>query len=71
MQVEVINDLTSTPRNVMELLPCENIPLAQHLIREAASVGRTYQEIFLKFADVHFAINHAKVVTSDDLRHVG
>ncbi|XP_038062607.1 uncharacterized protein LOC119733099 [Patiria miniata] len=71
-QVEVISDLISTPRRVLESLSCDSLPLARHqdLIREAASVGKTFHEIFMKFADVHFAINHARVITQDDLRRV-
>ena len=33
----------------------------------AAQVGATFSEAFLKFADVHHAINHSKPIKHDDL----
>lgn len=57
----------------MEEMSCEDIPLAHHqrLIREAANVGEVFREILLKFADVHFAVNHARVVTHTELERIG
>ena len=42
-------------------LICDTIPVVRYtnLIPEALSLGETFSEIFLKFADVYFAINHA------------
>ena len=52
---------------------CDDIPVVRHkeLVREAAQVGSKFGDIFLKFADTHFAINHARALTSDDLKRIG
>ncbi|XP_071787541.1 uncharacterized protein [Asterias amurensis] len=71
-RIEVIKDLTATPKNVMKDMICDTIPVVRYtdLIREASSIGETFMEIFMKFADVHFAINHAKAVSTEDLNQI-
>lgn len=44
---------------------------SRHLVRDSANIGRKYREIFLKFADVHHGINHAKPLSSHNIHHIG
>ena len=51
----------------------EDIAIANvcRLQREAAVIGNKFEEIFLKFADVHHAINHTNPLTDDEIQQIG
>ncbi|XP_038063374.1 uncharacterized protein LOC119734084 [Patiria miniata] len=48
----------------------DNIPIAvqKRIVRQAATCGSNFKDIFLKFADVHQAINHAEYIQEDSIR---
>lgn len=72
-QSHVITDLTSTPRKILEDKDYDDVPVTSHkaLIRETAQMGSKFEEVFLKFADTHYAINHSKALTQDNLKSIG
>ncbi len=72
-QIRSISDLTHEPRRILQSVPNDDIPLKhqQELIREAAKLGSTFEDIVLKFADAHFAINHRRALSPDDLNRIG
>lgn len=65
--------LTSEPRRILQNMSYDDIPLKcqQEFLREAASMGSKFEDIFLKFADTHHAINHARALSPDELKRVG
>ncbi|XP_022110640.1 uncharacterized protein LOC110990110 [Acanthaster planci] len=65
----VIKALTAVPLEVAEKSLTDDIPLAAHdkLRREAAHIGVHFQELFMKFADVHKGINHSSAVTQQQI----
>ena len=73
MQPQVISDLTSAPRTTIECMAFEDIPIAKHLdlIRESATIGSNFNEIMLKFADIHHGINHCNSITDGSLHRIG
>lgn len=71
-QPQVIEDLVTNPCRVIES-SLEDLPIAAHsrLERKAAQIGETFRNVFLKFADVHHAINHANKLNQDDIDRTG
>ncbi|XP_038062362.1 uncharacterized protein LOC119732830 [Patiria miniata] len=70
---KVIEALTKTPSKVIEKHLTDNMPLAalDRLRRKAATIQEKFEDIFLKFADVHKGINHTHAVTDSDIHCIG
>ena len=51
----------------------DDVPLAAHerLLRESANIKKKYSDIFLKFADVHHGINHARAISPEEINQIG
>lgn len=61
------------PIRVVDRLQLDDLPLADHLVlqRRAAEIKAVFQQVFMKFADVHAAINHANPLIPDDIQRTG
>ena len=61
------------PIRVVDRLQLDDLPLADHLVlqRRAAEIKAVFQQVFMKFADVHAAINHANPWIPDDIQRTG
>ncbi|XP_071796167.1 uncharacterized protein [Asterias amurensis] len=70
--VEVIEALTAAPMKVMLENMTDDVPLAAHerLLMESANIKKKYSDIFLKFADVHHGINHARAISPQELNQI-
>ncbi len=71
-QPAVIEDLVTSPRRVIEE-SLDELPIAAHsrLERKAVKIGEQFRNIFLKFVDVHHAINHANKLNQVDIERTG
>ena len=69
----MIEAITKAPINAVEKYVTDNMPLAalERIRRRAAMIKAKYEEIFLKFADVHKGINHTRAVTDGDIHRIG
>ena len=65
--------LTTQPRRVIEQMASDDFPIAAYdrLRRRAAQIGQKFSDVFLKFADVHQAINHSNPLSELDIERAG
>ncbi|XP_071795962.1 uncharacterized protein [Asterias amurensis] len=69
---DVIEALTAVPRQKVEENLSDDIPLSAHdqLLRQAATTGSNFRQIFLMFADVHHGINHSNSLDTADIHRI-
>ncbi|XP_038050937.1 uncharacterized protein LOC119724100 [Patiria miniata] len=72
-QIPVIEDLTAQPRRMTDRLHLDGLTIAasERIKRKAAEIGKSFHEVFLSFADVHHAINHANPISHSDMERTG
>ena len=72
-QPEVIEALTSVPLQTVEEHLTDDIPIGaqDRLLRQAATIRNNFRDIFMKFADVHHAIDHSAQIDPDEIQRIG
>ncbi len=69
MQFDVYTDLADSPRQALEKMGTDNMPLS--VTKQAETIKTKYTELISKYAKVHNSINHGRRMSDEDLDEAG